>query len=574
MLVSTLVMPSEVFADLHAVVIDEVHAFASDDRGWHLLAVLERLTRLAGHPLQRIGLSATVGNPESLLGWLRGGSGRLSQPTVIAPPPVRGLVAAVQLDYVGNLVNAATVIASLHRGEKRLVFAESRRAVETVAVKLRSLGVETFVSHSSLAVEERRRAERAFSESRDCVIVSTSTLELGIDVGDLDRVLQIGAPRTVTSFLQRLGRSGRRSNVARNLLFLATDDAELLQAASLLLLWSEGYVEPVIPPPLPRHVAAQQLLALCLQERQVGVNAWKAWFDGLPLATASELEEIAAWLVRTGHLDQDSGMLFVGPTAERRFGSKHFLELLSVFTSAPEFIILNGREEIGSVDPMALTRRVEGPRILSLAGRSWVVTHTDWKRRRAFVEPTELRGDSRWSGFGSPLSFAVTNAMRRVLLDARIDNVDLSKRAIARLAGERTSQAPTVHPEASVVVARGGREVRLWTWAGARANALVAAALSSVEPGLVGDQARFDNRSIRLADDTTAPIVAKALRQAADKFGSDFSGVVSSVTDEALKQLRFSELLPPALATTTLAARGADHAGAQTVVARPLVDSV
>jgi len=338
------------------------------------------------------------------------------------------------------------------------------------------------------------------------------------------------------------------------------------------MLWTEGYVEPIIPPPLPRHVAAQQLLALCLQEGQVGLNAWKAWFDGLPLATPGELDEIAAWLVRTGHLDQDSGMLFVGPAAERRFGQKHFLELLSVFTSAPEFIVLNGRNEIGSVDPMALTRRLEGPRILSLAGRSWVVSHTDWKRRRAFVEPSELRGDSRWSGFGSPISFAVSNAMRRALLDSRIAGVDLSKRAIARLAGQRTSRASTVHPEATVVMGRGGREVRWWTWAGARANALLAAALASAEPGLVGFQGRFDNRSIRLADDASAPIVAKALRQAVDRFGQDFSGVVSPVADEALKQLRFSELLPAALATTTLAARAVDHAGGQTVVALPLID--
>jgi len=161
------------------VIIDEVHAFAGDDRGWHLLAVLERLTRLAGRPLQRIGLSATVGNPESLLGWLRGGAGAEGRPTVVTPSAGRGPHASIQLDYVGNLGNAATVIASLYRGEKRLVFAESRRAVEAVAVTLRSLGVETFVSHSSLAVEERRRAERAFSESRDCAIVSTSTFGAG-----------------------------------------------------------------------------------------------------------------------------------------------------------------------------------------------------------------------------------------------------------------------------------------------------------------------------------------------------------------------------------------------------------
>ena len=107
----------------------------------------------------------------------------------------------------------------------------------------------TFLSHASLSVDERRRAESAFAEARDCVIVSTSTLELGIDVGDLDRVIQLDAPRTVAAFLQRLGRTGRRPGTSRNCLFLALDDEGLLASAALLLQWSRNWVEPVTPPP-------------------------------------------------------------------------------------------------------------------------------------------------------------------------------------------------------------------------------------------------------------------------------------------------------------------------------------
>jgi ATP-dependent Lhr-like helicase len=572
MLVSTLLTPREVFADLRAVVIDEVHAFAGDDRGWHLLAVLERVTRLAGRPLQRIGLSATAGNPESLLAWLQGGAETRRPRTIVAPAAMLGQGADVQLDYVGSLANAATVIASLHRGEKRLVFAESRRAVETLAVDLRSLGVETLVSHSSLAVEERHRAERAFTESRDCVIVSTSTLELGIDVGDLDRVVQIGAPGTVASLLQRLGRTGRRTGSARNLLLLATDDDELLQAAGLLLLWSEGYVEPVTPPPAPRHVAAQQLLALCLQEGQVGESTWAEWLGGLAVATPDEMVRIASWLVESGHLDRDSGMLLIGPVTERRYGHRHFMELLSVFTAAPQFTVLHGRVEIGTVDPMALTRRVEGPRLLSLAGRSWVVNHTDWRRRRTLVEPTALRGDSRWFGLGAPLSHALTDAMRRVLLGATPVGVGLSQRAQARLAAERASQAHTVHPEATVVSMRDGRSIRWWTWAGERANAVISAAIAAMHPGLVEALDRHGNRSVRLADDATAGIVASAVREATRALGPGLAAIEPQVSDEALKRLRFAELLPGSLAAGTLAARAADHAGAEAVLIRPIID--
>ncbi len=144
--------------------------------------------------------------------------------------------------------NAAKVIASLHRGEKRLVFCDSRQLVEELGHTLRTLNVTTFLSHASLSVEERRLAEAAFAEARDCVIVSTSTLELGIDVGDLDRVIQINAPGTVASFLQRLGRTGRRPGKRRNCLFLALTEDALLHAAGLLTVWGNGWVEPVTAP--------------------------------------------------------------------------------------------------------------------------------------------------------------------------------------------------------------------------------------------------------------------------------------------------------------------------------------
>ena len=113
------------------------------------------------------------------------------------------------------------VISQLHRGRKRLVFCDSRTRVEELALLLRVRKVKTFVSHSSLGLEERRDAERAFSEADDCVIVATSTLELGIDVGDLDHVIQVDAPKTVASLLQRLGRTGRRPGTVRSCLCLA-----------------------------------------------------------------------------------------------------------------------------------------------------------------------------------------------------------------------------------------------------------------------------------------------------------------------------------------------------------------
>ena len=111
----------------------------------------------------------------------------------------------------------------LHEGEKRLVFCDSRSRVEQLALLLREQGVETFVSHSSLGLDDRRQAEQAFAQRQNCVIVATSSLELGLDVGDLDRVIQIDAPPTVSSFLQRMGRTGRRAAYNAELPFPGDD---------------------------------------------------------------------------------------------------------------------------------------------------------------------------------------------------------------------------------------------------------------------------------------------------------------------------------------------------------------
>src|SRR4051794_934268 len=279
-LVSTRIDHRQFFRSVRAVVIDELHAFAGDDRGWHLLSVLSRIQRLAGRDIQRVGLSATVGNPAEMVEWLSCGSDRPRE--VIQPPPSERKEPEVQIDFVGSLANAATIIRLLHEGEKRLVFCDSRSRVEELALHLREQRVETFISHSSLGIEERHLAEQAFAQRQNCVIVATSSLELGIDVGDLDRVIQIDAPATVSSFLQRMGRTGRRAGSTSNCLFLATSDESLLRATALVRLWRQGFVEPVKAPPKPYHVLAQQLMALSLQERGIGQSQWFQWLDSVP----------------------------------------------------------------------------------------------------------------------------------------------------------------------------------------------------------------------------------------------------------------------------------------------------
>ncbi|WP_431892596.1 DEAD/DEAH box helicase [Micromonospora haikouensis] len=577
MLVSVNADHRSFFAGLRAVVVDEVHAFAGDDRGWHLLAVLERLTRVAGRPLQRVGLSATVGNPADLLTWLQGSAtgsrpGRVVAPGVPAaavpsaaaapsgPSAAAGLPPGdVELDYVGSLFNAAKVIAALHAGEKRLVFCESRQTVEELGQLLRERGVTTFLSHASLSADERRRSEQAFAEARDCVIVSTSTLELGIDVGDLDRVVQIDAPATVASFLQRLGRTGRRPGSTRNCLFLCRTGQDLVRAAALLSLWGRGWVEPVVPPPDPRHIVAQQVLALCLQEHRVGDRLWAQAWNGLP-PFGPGAEPIVRNLVDHGYLDSDGGLLFIGPEAERRFGRRHFMDMTAVFTGPPEFTVLHGRQELGRVDPSLLTEEVRGDRRLLLGGRSWRVTYVDWRRRRCFVEPVDDGGRARWTSLGwVGWSHPLTRAMRDVLLGDD-PPVQLTGRATDRLAAERADRSAVVHPGGSLVVRAEGGDLTWWTWAGLRANATLAATLSEV----VDPMQRYDDHTIRLRADLDRSQWRSLVADARQRI------CLPEVNARALAGLKFGVALPERLARATLAARLADLPGAAAVLAEPV----
>jgi ATP-dependent helicase Lhr and Lhr-like helicase len=486
MLISSRTDRKFLFGSLKSVIIDEVHAFAGDDRGWHLLALLERISELAGKQPQRIGLSATIGNPADILAWMT----RKSTHSCVVAPDAEAPTSStdVQLDYVGSVENAALVVSKLYRGEKRLVFCDSRAQAERVASLLRGAGTTTFVNHSSLSVDERRQTERAFQEATDCVIVATSTLELGIDVGDLDRVLQIDAPTTVSSFLQRLGRTGRRSGSHRNCLFLATHQESLLRAAALLRLWSEGFVEELFAPPTPYTVIAQQIMAIIRQDGGASRN----FDDSTVMRATGEPTEITHQLIthmlESDLLSEDSGILGLGPGAERLYGAKHFMSLASVFDTPLLCQVISGADNLGSVHPLSFAKFGQQPVIISLGGRAWEVTHLDRKRSIAHVVPIDALGKSRWLGGSMPLSYRVCRAARDILAGEEIDPM-WSRRAVSEITTGR-SEIIVARAHATVVCSETGQgQTKWWTFGGLKANAALAEMIAR-EGGSVSE---FDN---------------------------------------------------------------------------------
>jgi ATP-dependent Lhr-like helicase len=558
MLVSRKTDPMALLSQLRTVVVDELHAFASDDRGWHLLSVLQRASRLAGRELQRIGLSATVGNPDALLRWLVAGGAQPGR--VVRPVAAAAAESNVVLDYVGSIENAAVVISRMHRGEKRLVFVDSRARAEELGSHLQRLEVKAFVTHSSLSKDSRGRAETAFASETDCVIVATSVLELGVDVGDLDRVIQIDSPSTVASFLQRMGRTGRRPETKRNCLFLATHDFGLLQAAALLELWSRGFVEEVQPPAVPYHVFVQQVMALVLQSREFTRTDWPAWIGEVP--AFAELADgrgdaIVSFALEHGLLGEDGGVLYMGPEAERRVGHRHYSELLSVITSQPLFQVRYGRHEIGFVHPLSFASRHRGPVVVALGGRNWRILHIDWDRRVAHAEPASDPGRSRWIGSSVPLSPPLCGTIRQILQSEGTGSW-WSRRAVQQIAGLREELSECCSEGTAITTRESSLE--WWTFAGLAANQTL---VQYLQPHL-DEPLRADNLWIRIPLEIPLQRLNEVIQMVRETEGPP----EWDLEDEAADLVKFADFLPPELLQEMVAIRIADVPRARAILNR------
>jgi ATP-dependent Lhr-like helicase len=554
MLISRKVEHVPLLGGVRAVIVDELHAFAGDDRGWHVRGVLTRLKELGPSCCEIIGLSATVGNPDALITWLT-----LDSRAVCVGERARSQDADIEIDYVGSTPNAATVIARLHSGEKRLVFCDSRSQVEMLAQELHRLGMRVFVSHSSLSADARRQAERAFAQERDCVIVATSTLELGIDVGDLDRVVQIDAPRSVSSFLQRMGRSGRRTDSRRNCLFLATGAEDFLIACAITNLWRRGFVEDVTPPAQPWHVALQQVLALLLEHGALSASDVTAKLvKAFPELASPKLELLLEHLQSTSILSSQEGLLYFGPEGERQFGRRNFLDLTSVFVSSPDFVVLHGRTELGYVAPAVLLSRGAEPITLSLAGQGWHVTSVDWRRKQAWVERQESAAPTHWGARARPLAYSLVQTVREILRQAE-PGVRLTRRAVECLETQR-NQFAFLGDADRVVATQEGPGIRLWTFAGLQANLALAQALR--QEGIAA-------RSVNDFGITTGATTIDALTASLRKLSGGFDQ--STVTIPNLDDVKFANALPVSLRQEVAVNRLFDVSAARAICSMPVV---
>ncbi len=471
MLMSPRVPAAKIFKDLRVVVIDEIHAFAGTDRGAHLMSVLERLASVSGQDIQRIGLSATVGNPAQIALWLNGTSKR---PSVVVDPPKPKAQRQIKILLREEESDFAREASREGAGKKSLFFCQSRAKTEAIAEQMRDDSIEVFVHHGSVSKEERHAAEERFARGTNACIVATSTLELGIDVGGLDLTFQANAPSTVSSFLQRMGRTGRREGAVANMTFLCEDAVSVVQATALVRLAASGWVESVRDETRCWPVLVHQILALTHEHG--GISAERTWdtlhrvpdFRGI---TREEFMALVEHMKAEAYLFEAGGLLSMGQGAEKAFGKKNFLELYAVFSSPVLYKVqTESKRDLGSLEQNFVDRLVEEMSTFLLGGRAWMVVSLDHHDRLVRVRPAPRGKKPSWGGFLPQfLGFEVCQAMKAVLMGDE-DHPFLDARARAALAEWRGDLGALLKRSEARPMQFDGDTMTWWTFAGGRIN--------------------------------------------------------------------------------------------------------
>ena len=398
------------FSDLRFVMIDELHAMAGTDRGLQLQCLLTRLERISGCLPRRIGLSATLQDYAQAARWLGAGSGRKVSCAGLTGSS-RKLSLALEV-FQDDAEKWEFLYRQVYR-RKCLIFTNSRNGAEEAVHHLREIAADRgdpdifHLHHGSLSKELRRETELAMKNSSGPVVTAaTMTLELGIDIGDLDCIVQIGPPVSVSGFVQRLGRSGRRSGRSR-MLFLETPAGEggsgpdslpwdFLQTCSVILLYlEERWIEPFVSRPKPFSLLAHQTLAALKNTtglRPAGlaraVLTLPAFSESI---SAEEYQQLLRHMLEKDYLERmEDGTLIIGLEGEKYTSSYEFY---SVFKDTASWTVRWEDRILGTLEECP-----QGDTAFVLSGRSWQVTYADKGSHTIVVDKDERRKCGVFSG--------------------------------------------------------------------------------------------------------------------------------------------------------------------------------
>ncbi|MBN2714341.1 MAG: DEAD/DEAH box helicase [Deltaproteobacteria bacterium] len=465
-------------SNVRMVIIDELHAFADNDRGAHLFGLLERLKTQYCGDFQRIALSATVGNPTTLLAALSTGSRRNQKLVSLSQTATP---TEINIRHARHDPAFQSVLTDLCRSSRQLIFTESRQSVEHIATVLKKNGTQALLTHSSLPATHRETSEQLFQKTIDSQLVSTCVLEMGIDIGDLEHIIQINAPHSVNSFCQRLGRAGRRHGQTRKYTFVCRHQMALLQATALVHLQQTGFMEPMVPLNTAAHILAQQLLSMAFSQQHLTIRqALDSVLGAVPFTRLNRksCDALIAYMQTNGLL-QNGPILLPGPKGSQLFDGPKKQFLCSDFSTPPEYIVLHSTKEIGRLDVLFVWGRKDGEFRFTLGGRHWIAMEINHRKRLISALPVRDAPDSVWTGNGLPLSYQLCQEMQKILI-SRVPSPFWEPSAAFEMACMRDNYG-FLREDALVLRRVSKNKWCLYTFAGGKANAFIAAFLNSTE---------------------------------------------------------------------------------------------
>jgi ATP-dependent Lhr-like helicase len=510
------------FYGLRYVVIDELHTLMGSDRGYQIICQICRISKMIGHSPRRIGLSATVGDIESACRWLEAGSERETLCPRLPNEKLRWRLGAEQF-YIGTQgvanpskegMDVATgnqtdvpessdtvsenqekekappiysdpgysFVYDSVKGKKCLVFANSREETEYITATLRQIAAKRkepdifSIHHGNLSASIREEAEIDLkNEEIINTTCATVTLELGIDMARLERVVQIEAPNSVSAFLQRIGRSGRRETPPEMMMVFREEMPipatplpqlipwQLLQAIAIIQLYAEErFIEPPSRKKLPFSLMFQQTLSILSSCGELTPAALAGRVMTLPPFAAVSREDYRALLVSMIQNDfierTETGGLIVGLAGERLTNSFKFY---AVVKDSDDFTVRCGSDEIGTItSPPPVGDR------FALAGRTWEVEELDVKGKLVFVKLVEGKMEISWPGDYGEIHTKILKRMKKVLEEDTIYPY-LKPGAVKRLT-EARALARRVSMLDFPIISLGGYSYALFPFVGTR----------------------------------------------------------------------------------------------------------
>ena len=518
---------ARLFGDLRYVVIDEIHTLTGTDRGNQIICQLSRLGHLIGHTPRRVGLSATIGDPSLAANWLAGDTGipvdvptfeegkirwRLGLEHFYIQNPKDNQAAepsdgqqteedgkemdlSTPMEVASAMVESALPQTTAHpldagyeymydcvKDKKSLVFSNSREETEYLCATFRQIArtrgdQDVFlIHHGNLSASLREEAEAKMKDEEIfAVTCATVTMELGIDIGRLERVLQNGAPNSVSSFLQRLGRSGRRGEPPEMMMVFREEDPlpktplpqlipwELLRGIAIIQLYiEERFIEPPMRKKMPMSLLFHQTLSVLAASGELTPRRLAERVLSLPPFAEVTKEDYRTLMVSMIQHDfmemtEEKGLI-VGMAGERLLKSFKFY---AVFKDSEDFTVRAGSDEIGTIT----TPPPVGDRF-ALAGRVWEVEELDIQRKLIYVRQVEGKMEVSWPGDFGEIHTKILKRMRQILAEDTVypylkpnaqKRIDVA-RHVARNTGMLTHS----------LVSLGGYSWCLFPWLGTR----------------------------------------------------------------------------------------------------------